>query len=192
MNGTSALHAAESLGGSTPNDTGRAPQEHKLEYDVTRYLRPATPFVVDEIDLFAGTGMQPWDIFCLHCDNPLKQSGISHLQSDGSCPFPCIHCNTRNHQDLLCSTLWLSQYFQTRHGLHLEVQPYLSVRPSPEDLRVISRDYPQYRAFVASVAPIGGEEGIESVRDIESINEMEPTNEIKPETRLAPEEPSKS
>lgn len=169
-----------------PNDTGRATEDHKLEYDVTRYLRPVLPFVVDENDLLPGTGMQSYDTFCLHCGNTLQQSGISHLQSDGSCPFTCSHCNTRDHQGQLCPRLWLSQHFQTRHGLYMCVQPYLKVRPSLEDLRVIFRDYPQYRAFVASVPPIGG------VETIECIDETEYTNETEPETGQAPEEPSQS
>ena len=158
---------------STKHTSGGV-KRHKLAYQMTRYLRPIGPFVVDQNDLFPGTGMQRVDTFCLHCGRTLRPYGILHLKKDGSCPYDCSHCKTSDHQGQLCPRLWLSQSFQRRHGLHMSVQPNLQVRPSPEDLRVIAHDYPQYRNFADSVLPVG--------------NKKEP----EPKKRQAPEEPSKS
>jgi len=154
--------------------TSYATKGHKLAYPVTRYLRPIGPFVVDQNDLFPGTGMQRIDTFCLHCGRALRPYGILHLKNDGSCPYDCSHCKTRDHQGQLCPRLWLSQSFQRRHGLHMSVQPNLQVRPSPEDLRVIARDFPQYRNFANSVLPVSTKK------------------EAEPKKRRALEEPDKS
>ncbi|CAE7008580.1 hypothetical protein PTNB73_00216 [Pyrenophora teres f. teres] len=161
-------------GGPTTKHNGSPMKWNKLAFHVTRYLRPMGPAVVDQIDLVPGTGMRSTDTICLHCGRTLRPYGISHLKGDGSCPYDCNHCKTRDHQGQLCPRLWLFHSFQHRHGLHMGVHPNLQVRPTPEDLVIITRDYPQYRSFAASVIPAGEKKGTE------------------PKKRRAPEEHSKS